>query len=82
MPARFYLFCSEKCRDKFVRDPDQFAQRRARQHRGDHSPGLVAWLKSAWPDLIVAGVIALPSLHSAAEIIRDAGTELREPQAA
>jgi Co/Zn/Cd efflux system component len=44
--------------------------------------GLVAWLKSAWPDLIVAGVIALLFLHSAAEIIRDAGAELREPQAA
>jgi Cu+-exporting ATPase len=22
-----YLFCSQKCREKFVRDPDQFADR-------------------------------------------------------
>ena len=43
--------------------------------------GLVFWLKSAWPDLIVAGVIALLFLHSAWEIIRDAAAEIREPQA-
>lgn len=43
---------------------------------------LVAWLKSAWPDLIVAGIIAVLFLHSAWEIIRDAAAELREPQAA
>jgi cation diffusion facilitator family transporter len=42
---------------------------------------LVAWLKSAWPDLIVAGIIAVLFLHSAWEIIRDAAAELREPQA-
>lgn len=41
--------------------------------------GLVFWLKSAWPDLIVAGVIATLFLHSAQEIIRDARSELREP---
>lgn len=41
--------------------------------------GLVFWLKSAWPDLILAGVIATLFLHSAQEIIRDARAELREP---
>jgi cation diffusion facilitator family transporter len=40
--------------------------------------GLVAWTKSAWPDIAVAGVIALLFLHSAREIIADARTELRE----
>lgn len=39
--------------------------------------GLVAWLQSAWPDLIVAAVIAILFLHSAREIIRDAGADLR-----
>lgn len=34
--------------------------------------------ESAWPDLIVAGAIAILFIHSAAEIIRDAGGELRE----
>ena len=38
----------------------------------------VFWFKSAWPDLIVAGAIAILFIHSAAEIIRDAGGELRE----
>ena len=38
--------------------------------------GMVAWLNSAWPDLIVAGVIALLFLHSAWEIIRSALAEL------
>jgi cation diffusion facilitator family transporter len=33
--------------------------------------GLVAWTNSAWPDLVVAGVIALLFLRSAWEIIRD-----------
>lgn len=37
--------------------------------------GLVFWLKSAWPDLIVAGIIALLFLHSAQEIIRNARVE-------
>jgi Co/Zn/Cd efflux system component len=37
----------------------------------------VLWLGSAWPDLIVAGVIAAIFLHSAWEIIRDARVELR-----
>jgi len=43
---------------------------------------LVAWLKTAWPDLIVAGIIALLFLHSAWEIIRDARAELsaRQPR--
>ena len=40
--------------------------------------GLVFWLRSAWPDLIVAGVIALLFLHSAWEIIHDARKELKE----
>lgn len=39
---------------------------------------LVAWTGSAWPDLVVAGVIALLFLHSASEIIRDARRELAE----
>ncbi len=42
--------------------------------------GLVFLLKSAWPDLIVAAIIALLFLHSAWEIIRDATAELREPE--
>lgn len=40
--------------------------------------GLVYWLQSAWPDLIVAAAIAIVFLHSAWEIIRDASRELRE----
>lgn len=39
---------------------------------------LVHWLGNAWPDLVVAGVIAALFLHSAQEIIRDARGELRE----
>jgi Co/Zn/Cd efflux system component len=38
----------------------------------------VFWLNSAWPDLIVAAVIALIFLHSAWEIIRHARQDLRE----
>jgi cation diffusion facilitator family transporter len=38
--------------------------------------GLVAWLNSAWPDLIVAGIIAGLFLHSAWEIVSDALAEL------
>ena len=38
--------------------------------------GLVAWFHSAWPDLIVASVLALLLLHSAWEIICDARTEM------
>ena len=38
---------------------------------------LVAWFRSAWPDLIVAGIIAALFLHSAWEIIRDSLGELR-----
>lgn len=39
--------------------------------------GLVAWTGHAWPDLLVAGVIALLFLHSAYEIVRGARHELR-----
>ena len=39
---------------------------------------LVAWLGTAWPDLIVAAIIALLFLHSARAIIRDALAELSE----
>ena len=39
--------------------------------------GLVAWTGQAWPDLGVAGVIALLFLHSAYEIVRNARAELR-----
>ena len=40
--------------------------------------GLVAWLGSAWPDLVVAFAIAGLFLHSAWSIIRDARADLRE----
>jgi len=43
--------------------------------------GLVGWLQSAWPDLIVAVIVAFLFLHSASEIIRDARAELRGPPA-
>lgn len=43
--------------------------------------GLVHWLGNAWPDLVVAGVIAALFLHSAQEIIRDARSELKEGSA-
>ncbi len=39
---------------------------------------LVGWTGSAWPDVLVAGVIAFLFLHSASEIIRDARRELAE----
>jgi len=39
--------------------------------------GLVAWTGQAWPDLGVAGIIALLFLHSAFEIVRNARAELR-----
>lgn len=39
---------------------------------------LVGWTGQAWPDLVVAGVIALLFLHSAWDIIRDARRELAE----
>jgi len=39
--------------------------------------GLVAWTGSAWPDLVVASVIALLFLHSAGEIITGARDEMR-----
>ena len=38
--------------------------------------GLVAWTGSAWPDLIVAFVVASLFLHSAWSIIADARREL------
>lgn len=40
--------------------------------------GLVAWTGKAWPDLVVAGVIALLFLHSAWEITRGALDEMGE----
>ena len=40
--------------------------------------GLVAWTGRAWPDLAVAGVIALLFLHSAWDITRGALTEMNE----
>ena len=44
--------------------------------------GLVALFQSAWPDLFVAGAIALLFLHSAWEIIRDGTAELRAAETA
>jgi Co/Zn/Cd efflux system component len=38
--------------------------------------GLVAWTRSAWPDLVVAAVIALLFLHSSWVIVRSARQEL------
>jgi len=40
--------------------------------------GLVAWTRSPWPDLAVAGVIALLFLQSSWAIVRDARSDLRE----
>lgn len=40
--------------------------------------GLVAWTDQAWPDLAVAGLIALLFLHSAYEIVTGARRELGE----
>lgn len=40
--------------------------------------GLVAWTGKAWPDLAVAGVIALLFLHSAWQITRGALAEMSE----
>jgi Co/Zn/Cd efflux system component len=40
---------------------------------------LVAWLKSPWPDLIVAFGIAALFLHSSTSIIKDSLTEMRNP---
>lgn len=44
--------------------------------------GFVYWLDSAWPDLVVAGAIALLFLQSAWEIIHDARGELRKERPA
>lgn len=41
--------------------------------------GLVAWTRSPWPDLAVAGVVALLFLHSSWIIVRDARADLRHP---
>ena len=41
--------------------------------------GFVFWLNSAWPDLIVAAVIAVIFLHSAWEIVHNARAELKMP---
>ena len=38
---------------------------------------LVAWTGSGWPDLVVAGIIALVFLHSAWEIVKDARRDMR-----
>jgi cation diffusion facilitator family transporter len=38
--------------------------------------GLVAWTGAAWPDLVVALVVAIVFLKSAWEILRDARTEM------
>ena len=40
---------------------------------------LVAWTGSGWPDLVVAGIIALVFLHSAWEIVQDARRDMSEP---
>ena len=40
--------------------------------------GLVAWTGSAWPDLAVAGVIAMLFLQSSWTIVRDARSDLRQ----
>lgn len=40
--------------------------------------GLVAWTGKAWPDLVVAAIIAALFLHSAFEILRSARLELKE----
>ena len=37
---------------------------------------LVAWTGSGWPDLVIAGIIALVFLHSAWEIIQDARRDM------
>lgn len=44
--------------------------------------GLVAWLDTPWPDLVVALVIASLFVHSAWSIINDARMELRTARAA
>lgn len=40
--------------------------------------GLVWWLDSAWPDIVVAGAVAILFLRSAWEIVSDARRELAE----
>jgi Co/Zn/Cd efflux system component/copper chaperone CopZ len=42
--------------------------------------GLVAWTRSAWPDLAVAGIISLLFLQSSWSIVRDARGDLREAE--
>ena len=43
--------------------------------------GLVAWTRKPWPDLAVAGIVAVLFLHSAWEISIDARRELKELRA-
>lgn len=40
--------------------------------------GFVAWLRTPWPDLVVAAVIASLFLHSSWSIVRDARADLRD----
>src|SRR3546814_12951785 len=42
---------------------------------------LVGWTGSAWPDILVPGVIALLFLHSATEIVGNGAAEQRPSQA-
>jgi Co/Zn/Cd efflux system component len=42
--------------------------------------GLVAWTRSPWPDLTVAGIISLLFLQSSWSIVRDARGDLREAE--
>lgn len=44
--------------------------------------GLVAWLGTPWPDLVVAALIASLFLQSAWAIIRDARVDLRDARGA
>jgi Co/Zn/Cd efflux system component len=44
--------------------------------------GFVAWTQTAWPDLIVAAIVAGLFLHSAWSIFRDARHELKQLQPA
>jgi Co/Zn/Cd efflux system component len=53
-------------------------QRRTRQHVVVVAAGLVAWTGTAWPDLVVAVVIAGLFLHSSWAILRDARSDLRD----
>ena len=41
------------------------------------SGALVIWLDSYWPDLIVASLVVVVFLHTAYEVLRDAGRSWR-----